>query len=129
MHHGGTVLAGRYRVVRHVGSGGMGTVYLANDTALGRDVAVKSVHAAPDSDHGRRIMREARLGAGLRHPHLVTVFDVVPWEGALLLVMEYVEGETLADALRRGPLEVPRALAVLRAVAGALDHAHSRGVV
>ena len=129
MERGGTVLAGRYRIVRHVGSGGMGTVYLAHDESLGRDVAVKSVHAEPESEHGRRIMREARLGAGLRHPHLVTVYDVLPEGGALLLVMEYVAGETLADALRRGPLEVERALEVLRAVASALDHAHAQGIV
>ena len=103
MHPGGTVLAGRYRVVRQIGSGGMGTVYLAHDETLGRDVAVKSVHAEPDSDHGRRMMREARLGAGLRHPHLVTVYDVLAEGAALLLVMEYVEGETLADALRARP--------------------------
>src|SRR3712207_4965811 len=104
MERPGTVLAGRYRVERHVGSGGMGTVYLARDEVLQRDVAVKAVHAEPDSEHGRRIMREARLGAGLRHPHLVTVYDVVPQGGALLLVTEYVEGETLADALRRGEI-------------------------
>src|SRR5688500_9344825 len=129
MHRSGTVLAGRYRIVRHVGSGGMGSVYLARDEVLDREVAVKSVHAEPDSELGRRIMREARLGAALRHPHLVTVFDVLPEGGALLLVTEFVEGETLADALRRGPLEEPRALEVLRAVAGALDEAHSRGIV
>src|SRR5215212_3294023 len=99
MHSSGTVLAGRYRIVRHVGSGGMGSVYLARDEVLDRDVAVKSVHAEPDSDHGRRIMREARLGAGLRHPHLVTVYDVAPEGGAVLLVTEYVDGETLADAV------------------------------
>ena len=129
MHRSGTVLAGRYRIVRHVGSGGMGSVHLAHDQVLGREVAVKSVHAEPESELGRRIMREARLGAGLRHPHLVTVYDVLPEGGALLLVTEYVEGETLADALRRGPLEVPHALTVLRAVADALDHAHGRGIV
>ncbi|HEX8085142.1 MAG TPA: serine/threonine-protein kinase [Solirubrobacteraceae bacterium] len=129
MHRGGTLLAGRYRVVRQIGAGGMGTVHLAHDETLGRDVAVKSVHAAPESEHGRRIMREARLGAALRHPHLVTVFDVRAEDGALLLVMEYVEGETLADALRRGPLEPARAIAVLRAVAAALDHAHAQGIV
>lgn len=129
MERSGTVLVGRYRVVRHVGSGGMGTVYLAHDEVLDRDVAVKSVHAEPGSEHGLRIMREARLGAGLRHPHLVTVYDVVPEGGAVLLVTEYVEGETLADALRRGPLETERVVAVLRGVADALDHAHSRGIV
>ena len=129
MHRSGTVLAGRYRVVRHVGSGGMGTVHLAHDRVLHREVAVKSVHAEPESDLGRRIMREARLGAGLRHPHLVTVYDVLGEGDALLLVTEYVEGETLADALRRGPLEAPHALEVLRGVAEALDHAHARGIV
>src|SRR5215213_5953471 len=113
MHPGGTLLAGRYKVVRQIGSGGMGTVHLAHDQTLGRDVAVKSVHAEPESDHGRRMMREARLGAGLRHPHLVTVYDVLPEGAALLLVMEYVEGETLADALRRGALPPARALEVL----------------
>ena len=98
----GALLAGRYRVARQIGSGGMGVVYLARDETLDRDVAVKVVHAEPESDLGRRIMREARLGAGLRHPHLVTVYDVVPEGGALLLVMEYVDGHTLADELRRG---------------------------
>ena len=129
MHRSGTVLAGRYRIVRHVGSGGMGTVHLARDEVLDREVAVKSVHAEPESELGRRIMREARLGAGLRHPHLVTVYDVVPEGGALLLVSEFVDGETLADALRRGPLDAPQALRVLRAVADALDHAHERAIV
>jgi serine/threonine-protein kinase len=125
----GTVLAGRYRVVRHVGSGGMGTVYLAHDEVLDRDVAVKAVHAEPDSEHGRRIMREAKLGAGLRHPRLVTVYDVVPHGGAILLITEYVAGQTLADALRRGPLALPRGIEVLRAIADALDHAHEQGIV
>ncbi len=125
----GTVLAGRYRIERHIGSGAMGTVYLARDEVLDRDVAVKSVHAEPDSEHGRRIMREARLGAGLRHPHLVTVYDVVEGDGTLLLVMEHVAGETLADALRKGRLEDARVLSVLRGVADALDHAHQRGIV
>ena len=129
MHRSGTVLAGRYKIVRHVGSGGMASVHLALDQVLDREVAVKSVHAEPDSELGRRIVREARLGAGLRHPHLVTVYDVVPEGGALLLVTEYVEGETLADALRRGPLDDAQALKVLRAVADALDHAHARGIV
>ncbi|HEX8206557.1 MAG TPA: serine/threonine-protein kinase [Solirubrobacteraceae bacterium] len=129
MHRSGTVLAGRYKVVRHVGSGGMGTVHLAIDETLGREVAVKSVHAEPESELGRRIMREARLGAGLRHPHLVTVYDVLPEGDALLLVTEYVEGETLADALRRGPMDTGRALEVVRGVADALDHAHERGIV
>jgi hypothetical protein len=125
----GTVVAGRYKVVRHVGSGAMGSVHLAVDETLHREVAVKSVHADPESDHGRRVMREARIGAGLRHPHLVTVYDVSTEDDSIVLVTEYVEGETLADALRRGALDDGRAVEVLRAVASALDEAHARGVV
>ena len=123
------MLAGRYRVVRHVGSGGMASVYLAEDDVLKRRVAVKSVMAEERSERGRRIRREARLGAGLRHPHLVTIYDVLADEDALLLVMEYVEGETLADLVKRGPLPPDRALAVLKPLADALDHAHDAGVV
>ena len=125
----GTMLAGRYRVVRHLGTGGMASVYLAEDTVLGREVAVKRVHAEPDSENGRRIVREAKIGATLRHPSLVTVFDIASEADALLLVMEYVPGETLGERLRRGPLAPEQALAVLRPLAEALDYAHSEGIV
>src|SRR3712207_5792386 len=107
----------------------MASVFLAEDTVLGRNVAVKRLHAAPDTEFGRRIRREARLGAGARHPNLVTVFDVAADEAALLLVMEYVAGETLADALKRGPMAPDRALPILRQIAEALDHLHEHGVV
>jgi serine/threonine-protein kinase len=125
----GRLLAGRYRVVRHLGSGGMAAVYLAEDEALERKVAVKRLHAPPESETGRRIAREARLGAALNHPGLVTVYDTLADEDALLLVMEYVPGETLADAIARGPLAAEDAVRVLRPVAEALDHAHAAGVV
>ena len=129
MIEAGTELAGRYRVIRHLGTGGMASVWLAEDRVLGREVAVKRVHAAPASESGRRIVREARLGATLSHSALVPVFDIVPDGDALLLIMEYVAGETLADALKRGPLSPPRALGILRPLAEALDYAHSKGVV
>jgi serine/threonine protein kinase len=125
----GTVLAERYRVVRHLGSGAMGTVHLAEDEVLRRPVAIKRVHAEPESEYGRRIRREARLGASLTHPNLVAVFDTVPDGEALLLVTEYVPGETLADALQRGRMEPERVLRVPRALADALDHAHAAGIV
>ena len=125
----GTMLAGRYRVVRHLGTGGMASVYLAEDTVLGREVAVKRVHAEPNSENGRRIVREAKIGATLRHPSLVTVFDIASETDALLLVMEYVPGETLGERLRRGPLAPEQALAVLRPLGDALDYAHSEGIV
>jgi serine/threonine-protein kinase len=76
-----------------------------------------------------RLQREAKLGASLNHPNLVSVFDTVTYDEGLLIVMEYVEGETLAQAQRNGPLPLRRALQVIRGVAAALDHAHSHGVV
>jgi serine/threonine protein kinase len=125
----GTLLADRYRVIRRLGSGGAATVFLCEDQRLGREVAVKRMHADSPEDMARRLHREARLGASLNHPNLVSVFDTVTYDEGVLIIMEYVDGETLADALGRGPLETERALEVIRGVASALDHAHSHGVV
>ncbi len=124
------LLAGRYRIVRRLGIGGMGRVDLAHDERLGREVAVKRLHLEGGrEDAVRRLRREARIGAGLSHPALVTVFDVLSEEEDLVVVMEYVEGETLAAALRRGPLGPERTLAVLAPVAAALDRVHAAGAV
>src|SRR5687768_16676705 len=100
----GSLVAGRYRVVRRLGAGAMATVHLAEDERLGRPVALKAVEADPQSDQGRRILREARLGASRGHPNLVAVFDTLVEGGTLLLVLEYVPGGTLADELGRGPM-------------------------
>jgi eukaryotic-like serine/threonine-protein kinase len=123
------LLAGRYRVVDRLGSGGMATVFLAEDTVLGRRVAVKRLHAASPAESAKRFVREARLGASLNHPNIVTVFDTVSTPQGLLIVMEYVPGTALSALVARGPLDPGRAVEVLRGVAGALDHAHSKGVV
>src|SRR5919107_811723 len=123
------LLAGRYRTIERVGSGGMATVLLAEDERLGRRVAVKRLHAESPEDPARRFRREARLGASLNHPNLVAVYDIVTDEEDVLIVMEYVEGETLRDALERAPLEPERATEVLRGVAAALDHAHAEGII
>ncbi len=132
----GVLLAGRYRVLRPLGTGGMASVFLCEDQNLGRRVAVKRLHAASTEGVGgsaedveRRFAREARLGASLSHPNLVTVFDTATDGESVLIVMEYVQGESLAAALRRGPLEPRRAAALVRDVGGALDHAHREGVV
>jgi eukaryotic-like serine/threonine-protein kinase len=125
----GSLLAGRYRIIRPLGHGGMATVFLAEDQRLGREVAVKRLHADAADDAAKRFMREARLGAALSHPNLVSVFDTASDDEGVLIVMERVAGESLADALARGPLGSERTLAVVRAVAAALDHAHARGVV
>jgi serine/threonine protein kinase len=121
--------ADRYRVVRRLGTGGMATVYLAEDERLGRRVAVKRLHADSPEDVALRFEREARIGASLNHPALVAVYDTLTDPEGVLIVMEYVDGPTLAQVLRDGPLPIDRALAVLREVGAALDHAHRHGVV
>ena len=125
----GTLLAGRYRVVDRLGSGGMATVFLAEDERLGRRVAVKRLHAETPGDAAVRFEREAKVGASLNHPNLVAVFDTVTDPEGVLIVMEYVEGETLKEVLSRGPVDPARALQMVRGVAAALDHAHGSGVV
>src|SRR3954466_2975727 len=99
------ILAGRYRVLDRLGAGGMATVYLAEDERLGRKVAVKRLHAESPGDVIKRFAREARLGASLKHPNIVQVYDTVPDEESVLIVMEYVEGGTLRDKQADGALE------------------------
>ena len=125
----GTVLADRYRVIRRLGAGGAATVLLCEDQRLGRLVAVKRLHTGSPDEMARRLHREARLGASLNHPNLVSVFDTETYDEGVLIVMEYVDGETLGEALRRGPIPMRQALEIIRAVAAALDHAHAHGVV
>src|SRR4051794_23184919 len=125
-----TVLGGRYRVIRRLGAGGTAAVYLALDERLGREVAVKRLHGAEvTAETAQRLQREARIMASLRHPDLVTVYDMLTDEDDLLLAMEYVDGQTLADVLAGAPLEWDRTLELLEPVARALDYAHERGVV
>jgi predicted Ser/Thr protein kinase/tetratricopeptide (TPR) repeat protein len=124
-----TVLAGRYRVLERLGSGGMATVFLAEDERLGRKVAVKRLHSDSPEDAAQRFEREAKVGASLSHPNLVTVFDTVADDEGVLIVMEYVEGENLAQLMARERVPAEQAVAVVKAVAGALDHAHQAGVV
>ena len=125
----GSLLAGRYRVVRHLGSGGMASVVLCDDERLGRSVAVKRLHADSPREMEQRFAREARLGASLNHPNLVAIYDTAVDDEGVLIVMEYVEGESLSQALRRGPLEPGRVARMASELGGALDHAHAQGVV
>ena len=107
----------------------MARVVLAQDERLGRRVAIKALHADSPEDTAERFEREARLGASLNHPNLVSVYDVVSDRESVLIVMEYVEGQTLKDALAEGPLELETALSAITDVAAGLDHAHAEGVV
>ena len=121
----------RYRDVSPLGSGGTATVVLAEDTTLGRLVALKRVHASADPRGRSRVRREALVGASLSHPNLVSIYDVLGGaDGDHVIVMEYVEGETLRDALRDRPgLAVAEALRIVDGVAAALDAIHQRGIV
>lgn len=125
-------VAGRYAVLRAVGHGGMGTVWLCNDELLGRQVALKQIGGLPGEPavETRRAMREARAAAALNHPNVVSVYDVVNHAGRPWLVMEYVEGSTLGEVLQtQGPLSPQRAAEVGSALADALAAAHERGIV
>src|SRR5918995_1162176 len=95
----GSVWAERFRVTRRLGAGGAGSVWEAEDERLGRTVAIKQLHL-PSGPMSRRFQREARLGASLRHPGLVTVFDILYEDHVVLLVMEHVDGGSLADRFR-----------------------------
>src|SRR5215211_4857526 len=128
----GTLLSGRYRLDAQVGSGGMSTVYRAFDSTLERRVAIKLMHReiASDSDQLERFRREARAVAQLSHPHVVGVIDAGEDEGRPYIVLEYVEGETLKDHIRRlGRLPVDEAVAYAIEIARALGAAHSRHIV
>jgi tetratricopeptide (TPR) repeat protein len=125
----GSLLAARYRVLGRLGAGGMATVLLCHDERLDRQVAVKRLHADGPADIEARFVREAKLGASMNHPNLVSVFDTEVDEEGVLIVMEYVEGESLARLLRRGPLYPEGVARIARDLGDALDHVHAQGVV
>jgi serine/threonine protein kinase/Tol biopolymer transport system component len=122
---------GAYQVQARLGAGGMGEVYRARDTKLERDVAIKILPPAFTSDPERlaRFEREARMLAALNHPNIGSIYGLEDADGIRALVLELVDGETLADRIARGPLPLKDALAVARQIADALDAAHERGIV
>jgi eukaryotic-like serine/threonine-protein kinase len=121
---------GPYEIVAPVGSGGMGEVYQARDSRLERTVAIKVL--PPDTqpaDRLERFRREALVLSRLSHPHICALYDVGEEGGVAFLVMEYLEGETLAERLESGPLPLEQALRHAHDIAAALDEAHRQGVV
>ena len=127
---------GSYEVVARLGAGGMGEVYRAHDSKLGRDVAIKILprQFAADADRRGRLEREARLLATLNHPHIGSIYGVEDREGVLALVLELVEGDTLAERIARSRPEKPaikvrEALSMARQIADALEAAHDKGIV
>ena len=128
----GTLFAGRYRIARKLGGGGMADVYLAEDQELGRRVAVKMLHGRYSNDEQfvERFRREATHAAGLSHPNIVSIFDRGEFDGSYFIVMEYVEGRTLKELIRsRGLCPVPVAIAYTRQILAALRYAHRNGVI
>ncbi|MGE5199275.1 MAG: protein kinase domain-containing protein [Rhodospirillaceae bacterium] len=122
---------GPYHILSKVGEGGMGEVYRAHDPRLERDVAVKVLpaDAVADATARARLLREARLASKLNHPHICTVYDVGEDQGRAYIAMELIEGQSLSDRLHRGALPIPEVLRYGAQMAGALAHAHARGVV
>jgi serine/threonine protein kinase/tetratricopeptide (TPR) repeat protein len=122
---------GPHEIVAPLGAGGMGEVYRARDSRLGREVAIKALSAefARDPDRLARFEREARALAALNHPNIAAIYGFEEADGVPHLILELVEGETLAERLRRGPLSLAEALTVARQVAAAVEAAHERGIV
>src|SRR5918912_670859 len=123
------LLADRFRLIRRLGAGAMASVFLAEDCELGRRVAIKRLHPEPSSaEIGPRFRREMRVAASLSHPNIVTLYDAIEDDGDVLLIMELVDGPTLAQRMSGGPLEPDQAPRILRAIAIAVDHLHARGI-
>jgi eukaryotic-like serine/threonine-protein kinase len=126
----GQIIA-HFRVLRLLGRGGMGEVYLAEDPNLGRKVALKLLPSVfqRDSERVRRLEREARAAAALNHPNIVTMYEIAEWRGQSFIAMEFVEGETLAQRLSRGPLTMAEGVRAATQMACALVAAHQAGVI
>jgi eukaryotic-like serine/threonine-protein kinase len=122
---------GPYEILAPVGAGGMGEVYRARDTRLGRDVAVKILptHLSSDPELKQRFEREARAVSSLTHPNICCLYDIGSQDGIDFIVMEYLEGETLAVRLSTGPLPLPLCLKIGVEIADALDKAHREGII
>ncbi len=122
---------GAFRVLEPIGKGGMGEVFLAEDTRLGRRVAIKCLGRERQGDEASkaRLLREARTASALNHPHICTLFDVGSDDGQMFIVMEYVAGKVLSELIPSGGLPAAAVVAFGTAIAQALAHAHERGVV
>ena len=122
---------GSFDVLGPVGAGGMGEVYRARDTRLGREVAIKVLPASlsVEADRAARFQREAQLLASLNHPNIAAIYGVEDAGGSLALVMEFVPGPTLAERIATGPIPMEEALAIARQIGEALEYAHEKGII
>src|SRR5688572_11248947 len=121
---------GDYEITARLGEGGMGEVYRARDRKLGRDVAIKVLPPAfaDDPERLKRFEREAKLLATVNHPGIGAIYGLIEHDGIRALVLELIDGDTLAAALVRGPLPLARALSIAAQIADSLDHAHRRSI-
>jgi len=119
---------GRYRILRRLGQGGMGTVFAAEDESLGRQVAVKII-TEPDESARKRFRREARAAAGVNHPNVCQVYEIAEDGGQLFLAMELLSGDPLSDRITRGPLSVLEAVSLGNGMLSALEALHATGIV
>jgi hypothetical protein len=126
----GTMI-GNCRIIEQIGAGGMGDVYRARDSKLGRDVAIKILraHLTHDAERRARFAREARVLGTLNHPHIGAIYGLEETDGVTGLVLELVDGPSLATRLRRGPIKIRETLTISRQIAEALDAAHEKGIV
>src|SRR4030095_141235 len=117
-----------YEIKRHLGTGGMGEVYEANDSKLGRSVAIKLLPEAfsHDSDRVSRFKREARVLASLNHPNIAAIYGLEESGGRRFLVMELVPGETLAEKIKRGAIPLAETLGIATQITNALEVAHEK---
>jgi eukaryotic-like serine/threonine-protein kinase len=124
-------MLGHYQITSEIGKGGMGEVYQAKDQKLGRDVAVKVLPGefAKDADRVARFQREAKVLASLNHPNIAAIHGVEEFGGINFLVLELVEGETLADRIKAGPVPVEETLNLALQIVEALEAAHEKGVI
>ncbi len=122
---------GSYQILRHLGTGGMGDVYLAQDSRLGRSVALKLLpdYFTADKDRVQRFQREARAASALSHPNVATIYEIGEADGVSYIAMEYVEGQTLAARISGRPLGTEQIKSIVIQVADALDEAHTKGIV
>src|SRR5262245_51963701 len=122
---------GSYEITMLLGRGGMGEVYRARDTKLKREIAIKILpdEFSRDADRASRFQREAEVLASLNHPNIAAIYDLAEANGTRFLVLELVEGETLADRIQRGPISVEDSLNIARSICEALEAAHERGII
>lgn len=122
---------GHYEIIEQIGEGGMGEVYLAEDTHLGRKIALKILpeSVAQDGERMQRFVREAKSASALNHPNIITIYEIGKTNNTHFIATEYIEGETLRERIKGSPLKLKFALEIASQVAGALDAAHRAGIV